>query len=154
MIDEIIQKTSIEDLKNILNNNWRDGYTIPSARLYPFQWNWDAGFIALALSYINQDRAMEEVEFMFKSQWSNGMLPHIAFHKQNDNYFPGPDVWETDNLKNSSKVVSSTGITQPPVFGFILNRMHNQMHQHPQWHTFLEKIFPKVVDFHRYLYQA
>ena len=153
MIDEIVQKTSIEDLKNILNNNWRDGYTIPSARLYPFQWNWDAGFIALALSYINQDRAMEEVEFMFKSQWSNGMLPHIAFHKQNDNYFPGPDVWKTDNLKNSSKVVSSTGITQPPVFGFILNRMHNQMHQHPQWHTFLEKIFPKVVDFHRYLYK-
>ena len=153
MIDEIVQKTSIEDLKNILNNNWRDGYTIPSARLYPFQWNWDAGFIALALSYINQDRAMEEVEFMFKSQWSNGMLPHIAFHKKNDNYFPGPDVWKTDNLNNSSKEVSSTGITQPPVFGFILNRMHNQMHQHPQWHTFLEKIFPKVVDFHRYLYQ-
>jgi hypothetical protein len=153
MIDEIVQQTSLEDLKNILNNNWRDGYTIPSARLYPFQWNWDAGFIALALSYFNQDRAMEEVEFMFKSQWDNGMLPHIAFHKQNDNYFPGPDIWKTDSLKNSSKSVSSTGITQPPVFGFILNRMQDQMQHHSEWRQFLNKIFPKVVAFHRYLYE-
>lgn len=152
MIDETLQKTSIKDLTDILNNNWRDGYTIPSARLYPFQWNWDAGFIALALSYFNEDRAMEEIDSMFKSQWENGMLPHIAFHKQNENYFPGPDVWKTDQLERSSKFVSSTGITQPPVFGFILYRMHQKMHSNSQWHSFLMNIFPKVVAFHRYLY--
>ncbi len=153
MIDAIEQHTSIEDLKNILDKNWRDGYTIPSARLYPFQWNWDAGFIALALSYTNQHRAMQEVDFMFKSQWDNGMLPHIAFHQPNENYFPGPEVWKTDNLKGSAKLVSTTGITQPPVFGFILKRMHQQMQSNPNWQGFLEKIFPKVVAFHRYLYQ-
>lgn len=153
MMDQMVQKTSIEDLKAVLNNNWRDGYTIPSARLYPFQWNWDAGFIALALGYINEDRAMKEIEFMFKSQWSNGMLPHIAFHKQNDNYFPGPEVWKTDQLAISSKLVSSTGITQPPVFGFILQRMHHRMQQNKNWRIFLEGIFPKMVAFHRYLYQ-
>ncbi len=152
MIEEITKKTSIQDLKDILNNNWRDGYTIPSARLYPFQWNWDAGFIALALTYMNQDRAMQEVNSMFDSQWSNGMLPHIAFHKLNDNYFPGPEVWQTDDLEVSSNKVSSTGITQPPVFGFILKRMHQQMQGNPKWMPFLKALFPKVVAFHRYLY--
>jgi hypothetical protein len=152
MIEEITKKTSIQDLKDILNNNWRDGYTIPSATLYPFQWNWDAGFIALALTYMNQDRAMQEVNSMFDSQWSNGMLPHIAFHKLNDNYFPGPEVWQTDDLEVSSNKVSSTGITQPPVFGFILKRMHQQMQGNPKWMPFLKALFPKVVAFHRYLY--
>lgn len=153
MINELLNnKTTVEDLKKILNNNWRNGYTIPSARLYPFQWNWDAGFIAIALSYIDEDRAMEEVSSMFKAQWKNGMLPHIAFHQLNDNYFPGPEVWKTDQLQFSSQEVSSTGITQPPVFGFVLLRMHSMMQSNPKWNACLLDIFPKVLAFHRYLY--
>lgn len=153
MIDVSTTSKNVELLKTILNNNWRGGYTIPSARLYPFQWNWDAGFIALALSYLDQNRAMQEVNSMFSCQWQNGMLPHIAFHQLNDNYFPGPDVWKTNELSISNKAVSSTGITQPPVFGFVLQRMHAVMQANPQWESFLKNIFPKVVAFHRYLYE-
>ena len=41
-----------------LDRNWRDGYTLPSPNLYPFQWNWDAGFIALGLAYVRPERAI------------------------------------------------------------------------------------------------
>jgi glycogen debranching enzyme len=144
--------TTKEDLINILDNNWRDGYTIPSARLYPFQWNWDAGFIALGLSYYAPEKAMEELRSMFKGQWKNGMLPHIVFHKQNDNYFPGPDVWALHKTKNAPLDLPTSGITQPPVFGFILEMMHEHMSSHEGWLNFLEEIYPKVYASHKYLY--
>ena len=144
--------TTKEDLINILDNNWRDGYTIPSARLYPFQWNWDAGFIALGLSYYAPEKAMEEIRSMFKGQWKNGMLPHIVFHKQNDNYFPGPDVWALHKTKNAPLDLPTSGITQPPVFGFILEMMHEHMSSHEGWLNFLEEIYPKVYASHKYLY--
>jgi glycogen debranching enzyme len=144
--------TTKEDLIDILDNNWRDGYTIPSARLYPFQWNWDSGFIALGLSYYAPERAMEEIRSMFNGQWKNGMLPHIVFHKQNDNYFPGPDIWALHKTKNGPLDFPTSGITQPPVFGFILEMMHEHMSNHEGWLNFLEEIYPKVYASHKYLY--
>jgi hypothetical protein len=142
--------TILEDAKKVLLNNWRNGYTIPSARLYPFQWNWDSGFIAIGYSYFDQQKAMDEIRSMFKGQWQNGMLPHINFHQLNPNYFPGPDVWNTKKL--APDTVATSGITQPPVFGFALERMHQQMQNNTEWIPFLKEIFPKIVAFHRYLY--
>ena len=37
----------------ILNDNWRDGFTIPCEGLYPFQWKWDSGFIAIGLAHFD-----------------------------------------------------------------------------------------------------
>ena len=34
----------------ILAANDRGGYTVPTDRLYPFQWNWDSAFVAMGLS--------------------------------------------------------------------------------------------------------
>src|ERR1700691_4330359 len=78
--------------RTVLDDNWCEGYTIPSARLYPFQWNWDSGFIALGLGLYRPQRAIEEIRSMFKGLWANGLLPHIVFHKPDANYFPGPNV--------------------------------------------------------------
>ena len=33
----------IEQARAILRGNDRGGYTVPTHRLYPFQWNWDFG---------------------------------------------------------------------------------------------------------------
>jgi hypothetical protein len=74
----------------VLRANSRGDYTVPSSRLYPFQWNWDAGFIALGLAYFDTARALDEVRSLFRGQWRNGMLPHINFHGDDGNYFPGP----------------------------------------------------------------
>ena len=82
-----------EEAKRVLRQNNRAGYTIPSPRLYPFQWNWDSGFIALGLSHVEPELAFAEIRNMFKGQWSNGMLPHINFHDEDPNYFPGLALW-------------------------------------------------------------
>jgi len=36
--------------KSILLTNDRGGYTVPTARLYPYQWNWDSAFVALGFA--------------------------------------------------------------------------------------------------------
>ena len=39
----------------ILKKNDRGGFTIPTARLYPFQWNWDSAFIAIGLATYDRE---------------------------------------------------------------------------------------------------
>jgi len=137
----------------VLDENWRGGYTIPSARLYPFQWNWDAGFIAIGLAYHRPLRALEEIRSMFKAQWGTGMLPHIAFHRPDPNYFPGPEIWRTAGAPGAPAGVATSGITQPPVFGFALERLAaSPAGALPEWKAFLAEVLPQVAAFHRYLY--
>jgi hypothetical protein len=50
------------------------------------------------------------------------MLPHIVFHVPSETYFPGPDVWKTDN--RHPKKPATSGITQPPVFGVALRYIY------------------------------
>lgn len=141
-----------ETAKQILQANNRNGYTIPSARLYPFQWNWDAGFHALGWMYVDEQKAFEEVNSMFKGQWKNGMLPHIVFHEKNDAYFPGPAEWDI-SLSEYAPEIDTTGITQLPVFGFIVERMmHYLDEKSSEINVFLEQIYPKILASHRYLY--
>lgn len=136
-----------------LDRNWRSGYTIPSPRLYPFQWNWDSGFIALGLAYHRPERAMEEIRSLFKGQWRNGLLPHIVFHQPDPNYYPGPDAWGTEHVASRPSGVPTSGITQPPVVAFILERISAlPFGQSAEWREFLREIFPRLVAAHRYLY--
>ena len=58
-------KHLISNAKHILNLNWRDGFTIPTDKLYPFQWNWDSGFISIGHSYFRLDYAIREMESLF-----------------------------------------------------------------------------------------
>ena len=80
----------IERARAILRDNDLGGYTIPTKRLYPFQWNWDSGFAALGFSTFDEPRAWQELEMLFIGQWQDGLLPHIVFHKVSPDYFPGP----------------------------------------------------------------
>ena len=67
--------------------------TLPS--LYPHQWHWDSGFIAIGYAHYNEDRAMQEIRSLFGHQWENGMVPQIAFDPETlGNYFPEPDFWQ------------------------------------------------------------
>jgi glycogen debranching enzyme len=99
----------------ILAANDRGGYTVPTDRLYPFQWNWDSAFVAMGFATYDVDRALRELERLAEGQWDDGMIPHIVFHAPSDTYFPGPDVWRARHR------VATSGITQPPVFAMALN---------------------------------
>jgi glycogen debranching enzyme len=102
----------------ILARNDRGGYTVPTDRLYPFQWNWDSAFVAMGFATYDVDRAYRELERLIEGQWDDGMIPHIVFHAPSDTYFPGPDVWGTQHR------IPTSGITQPPVFGMALRHVH------------------------------
>jgi neutral trehalase len=95
---------------SVLTRNHRNGYTIPAQDLYPFQWCWDSGPIALGWAAAGRwDAAWAELERLLSAQWPSGMVPHIVFWTQDDGYFPGPEVWATDRKP------PTTGLTQPPL---------------------------------------
>lgn len=143
----------IEAAKEILNDNARDGgFTVPSSKLYPFQWLWDSGLVAIGLATYDIERAMSEIEALHSAQWSNGFVPHIIFHTLNDGYYPGPDVHRSDLSIYAPKHVATTGLTQPPVVGFALERIYNLAKDKETLLPFLKKQFLNVYRFHEYLY--
>src|SRR5690606_35638448 len=107
----------VAQAEEVLRANDRGGYTVPTAGLYPFQWNWDSCLTALGQSHFDEERAWREVETLFAHQWEDGMVPHIVFHEPSDGYFPGPEVWGT------GRPTPTSGITQPPVAGFVVRRL-------------------------------
>ena len=54
-------KKYIKIAKKILADNWTGAYTKPSPRLYPHQWNWDSGFIAIGYAHYDQKKARQEI---------------------------------------------------------------------------------------------
>lgn len=104
----------IAKARAVLAANDRGGYTVPTDRLYPFQWNWDSAFVAMGFATFDLERALRELERLVEGQWADGMIPHIVFHQPADSYFPGPKVWRTRHG------VPTSGISQPPVFALAL----------------------------------
>ena len=47
-----------DQARNILQKNDRGGYTVPTARLYPYQWNWDSAFVALGFLTFDRDLSL------------------------------------------------------------------------------------------------
>jgi len=143
----------VENAKRILNLNWKDGFTIPTGKLYPFQWNWDSGFTSIGHSYFDLNFAIKELQTLFSGQWENGMLPHILFHSENETtYFPNYDFWDSSVNAGAPQRPRSSGITQPAVHGFILEDLLKKIPDNQQLIDFIKVIFPKVIESHRFLY--
>ena len=139
--------------QEILIGNWMDGFTIPTKKLYPFQWNWDSGFTSLGISHFNLDYSIQELQSLFSGQWENGMVPHIIFHSENEKtYFPNYDFWNA-NVNNGAPISPKTsGITQPPVHGFILEGLLNRFPDDERLIAFAKDFFPKILKSHRFFY--
>ncbi|MET0421182.1 MAG: neutral trehalase [Acidimicrobiia bacterium] len=98
----------------VLRRNRRDGYTVPALGLYPYQWCWDTGPIALGWAAASDwEQAWTEIDSLCSAQWENGFVPHIVFWQECDDYFPGPEVWDAHRRDGSSP--ATTGLTQPPL---------------------------------------
>ena len=86
-------KKFINSAKKVLLGNKKNGYTLPTNnKLYPAQWNWDSGFIALGYSHFKLKYALDELNTLIRGQWKDGMIPHILFHDLNTNYYPNHSV--------------------------------------------------------------
>jgi len=142
-----------KECERVLKQNWRGGYTVPSPNLYPFQWNWDSGFIALGWIHLEPERAIQEMEHLFMGQWKNGFLPHIVFHnaeKYGADYYPSADIWDSRVADLSPKDVKTTGISQPPIHGFVLERIIQSAGLNDR----VKELFKKVVALHKYYYKV
>ncbi len=81
---------------DVLRRNDRGGTTIPSATLYPHQWNWDSAFATMGWAHIDPGRGLTELERLVAGAWPDGMVPHIIFNTEATGYEPGPRWWGTE----------------------------------------------------------
>lgn len=138
----------------VLEGNVQDGgFTIPSKGLYPFQWKWDSGFIALGFGHYDMDKALQEMATLLDSQWENGFIPHIVFHTETDTYFPGADFHQSHLHPQASKKYRSTGMTQPPVLGFVLERLYEMGADKAKIRAFVDGHIDAIYANHAYFYE-
>jgi len=142
-----------DEARAVLDRNWTGHSTIPAPGLYPHQWNWDTGFIAIGRSSYEQERAETEMVSLFTGQWADGRLPHIIFHPRvsHDAYFPGPAFWESEKVESSPRGVSTSGITQPPIHAWAAIEIYRRSANRAESLAFLALLFPKLVALHRYI---
>ncbi|MEM7303227.1 MAG: trehalase family glycosidase [Pseudomonadota bacterium] len=138
----------IEQARSILSDNDLGSYTVPTHGLYPFQWNWDSCLTALGQWHFDEDRAWREIETLFEHQWDDGMVPHIIFHKEDDGYFPGPEVYGTN------RPVPTSGLTQPPVAGFVVRRLVERARNREDVKSRAAALLPKIKAWHDWFYRC
>ena len=143
-------KSLPEQAVAILRANERGGYTVPTARLYPYQWNWDAGFTALGWATFDEARAWRELEKLFEGQWADGLLPHIVFHQVSPDYFPGPDIWGA----RDKAAVPTTGISQPPVSASVVRWLWQHAKDRAPAEEQTALFYPKLLAHHRWWHSA
>jgi hypothetical protein len=146
--------------RTTLQKNDRGGYTLPTAGLYPFQWNWDAGVSALGWMTFDEPRAWLEFDTLFKGQWgpshfggaNDGFLAQITFHQDSDSYFPGPDQWGTDALP-----LRTSTISQPPLHATMMRWMWQRSTtggSRAMAKASLQRLLPFVLAHHRWWYRC
>jgi mannosylglycerate hydrolase len=133
----------------VLLANRRDGYTVPALGLYPYQWCWDSGPIALGWAAAGHwDEAWGELEKLLTAQWSSGMVPHIAFWNDDPGYFPGPSVWQTGHTP------PTTGITQPPLPASAAARLFTGDPDRERAVAALRSLWPRLVAWLSWIQRA
>lgn len=135
-----------EQARNILRQNDKGGYTLPTHGLYPYQWNWDSAFAAWGFATFDTPRAWDELDTLMASQWDTGMVPHIVFHQPDPGYFPGPDVW------GATQNPATSGISQPPVAA-TMARLIWEMDE-TAGRARVAALFPMLVKWHRWWHEA
>ncbi|MCK8521266.1 glycoside hydrolase [Aquimarina sp. D1M17] len=144
----LLEKKAIE----VLNKNWKGSFSIPCENLYPFQWFWDSGLIAIGFAHFDMSKAEKEIETLLDAQWENGFIPHIIFHTETDSYFPGADFHLSKLHPQASKKYKTTGMTQPPVTGFVLQEIYRISKDKKATLQFIEGVIDKVYFNHEYFY--
>jgi hypothetical protein len=124
--------------------NDRGGYTVPTARLYPFQWNWDSAFVSMGFGTFDESRGFDEIDALLSGQWENGLVPHIVFHAPSEDYFPGPEVWRTNQK------IPSSGITQSPVVASAARRLFDMCRDRASAEARMARIYPGLLRYHRW----
>ena len=146
----------IEEACSILRLNDRGGYTVPTERLYPYQWNWDSAICALGWNHFDEARAWNEIRMLLKGQWTNGMIPHIIFHQDSPDYFPNADVWKVPEtcFQEGVEHPRTSGISQPPVLATCVRKLLDTGKDSAIDSRELKQISLKIMNWHRWFWSA
>ncbi|CAN5838733.1 hypothetical protein BH23ACT11_BH23ACT11_12980 [soil metagenome] len=145
--------------EQVLHQNDMGGWTKAAPDLYPHQWSWDSALIAIGLARMDVRRAIQEIETLFDHQWKTGKVPHIVFNEDapRDSYFPGPDHWACafDSPEAPPAPPYTSCLVQPPVHAIAARHIWDVSIEDGdstnETVAFLERIYPKLLDWHRYL---
>jgi glucosylglycerate hydrolase len=144
----------------VLRRNDMGGWTRAAPNLYPHQWSWDTGFIAIGLAHLDTSRAAGELTSLFRHQWTNGKVPHIVFNPDAppDSYFPGAEHWSSAGtfLDAPPAPPYTSALCQPPTHALGALRVWELAGRDQEglaW-EFLHGIYPKLLAWHRYLATA
>ncbi len=135
---------------SVLNTNNIGYATKPAPTLYPHQWNWDSAFIAIGLSHVNRERAQKEIQALLKSQWKNGMIPHINFNPVATDYHPGPKFWDSNINPDAPMNIQTSGITQPPLLAWAAFHIYTNSQASQKALDFLGSIYPHLIRCHEF----
>ena len=142
----------------VLSLNDMGGWTRASPELYPHQWSWDTGFIAIGLAHLDTERAARELLTLFEHQWKNGKVPHIVFNPEAppESYFPGPDHWiSAGEFADAPPAPPYTSaLCQPPTHALGALRIWEIARGkggEAGARGFLREIYPRLLAWHRYL---
>lgn len=144
-----------------LDDNWWHDHTVPSRTLYPYQWSWDTGFIAVGLAHVAPARAWHDLRTLFEAQWADGRVPHIVFDAgpisepdpSRERYFPGPAFWRSVEVPGSPARPTS-GLVQPPVHALAAWEIYRQAPDasaRERGAAELAWLYPRLVAQQRYL---
>lgn len=111
-------------------------YTCPSTQTYPFQWNWDSAFHAIALACYDPARAQAEISTLLAAKQPSGFLPHMVLWQEE---------FRTRAANEFTIVVDSAGwhtlTTQPPVLPLAVERVW-RANGDEHW---LDQVLPDLV---------
>lgn len=148
----------VEDAKDLaaaaqalLEENDRGTFTVPAGKLYPHQWLWDSGFIAIGIRHYDIERAKIEILSLLRGQWKNGMIPHMIF-SQDRQYQYDRKNWRSWANPFSPDDLATSGITQPPVLAEVVREIGLDMKlaERRRWYM---TVWPSLLAYHEWLYK-
>ena len=144
----------VHKARGILESNRAGDHTRPAPGLYPHQWNWDSGFIAIGKSHYDTAGAAKEISSLLAAQWINGMVPQIVFDPDHlGHYFPEPDFWQTGECLEVPAGKLTSGITMPPIIALAVEKIYKHAKRKKDVIPFLKKVYPDLLALHKYLYR-
>ncbi len=97
-------------VRTVMDAAWQTHarYTRPNVDVYPWMWLWDSCFHSIIWTHLGDDRAIAELETIFRAQTASGFVPHMAFPSEAGT---SGDLWGPAGI---------SPITQPPMYGHAL----------------------------------
>src|SRR5215203_3915846 len=144
--------------EEVLRRNDMGEWTRAAPDLYPHQWSWDSGFIAIGLAHLDTARAARELTSLFAHQWKNGKVPHIVFNPEAppDSYFPGAEHWASAGRFPDAPPAPpyTSALCQPPTHALGALRVWEVAREKGEEYAgrrFLRELYPRLLLWHRYL---